>query len=123
MEQSSLGLGLSLGRFSTLAEGRTLRDDIKQYYFTLLRKVNEQWWLVGAGGIRTPTIPVLTVVIGPNGELLNRILEQSSGDREFDGKILRALDAAAPFPPLPQGYRDRQFTAPMRMVPPLNLLL
>ena len=122
LEQASLGLGLSLGYFSSLAEGRTLRDDIKQYYFTLLRKINEKWWLIGKGSIRTPRIPIITVVISRNGELLNRIIEQGSGDQEFDQKILQAVDAANPFPPLPPSYTDPYFTVPIRMVAPLNLL-
>ena len=123
LEQSSLGLGLSLGYFSSLAEGRTLRDDIKQYYFALLRKVNEQWWLTGAGSIRTPRIPIITVVLARNGDLVERFIEQGSGDREYDKKILQALDAAAPFPPLPPSYRDHFFKVPIRMVAPLNFLL
>jgi TonB family protein len=123
LEQSSLGLGLSLGYFSSLAEGRTLRDDIKQYYFALLRKVNEQWWLTGAGSIRTPRIPIITVVLARNGDLVERFIEQGSGDREYDQKILQALDAAAPFPPLPPTYRDPLFKVPIRMVAPLNFLL
>ena len=123
LAQSSLGLGLSLGYFSSLAEGRSLRDDIKHYYFALLRKVNEQWWLTGAGSIRTPRIPIITVVLSRNGDLVERFIEQSSGDREYDQKILQALDAAAPFPPLPPTYRDPFFTVPIRMVAPLNFLL
>ena len=123
LEQSSLGLGLSLGYFSSLAEGRTLRDDIKQYYFAMLRKVNEQWWLTGAGSIRTPRIPVITVVLARNGDLVERFIEQGSGDREYDKKILQALDAAAPFPPLPPTFRDQFFKVPIRMVAPLNFLL
>lgn len=123
LEQASLGLGLSLGYFSSLNEGRTLRDEIKLYYFTLLRQVNEQWWLTGAGSVRTPRIPVITLVIARNGELLQRYIEQGSGDREYDRHILRAIDAAAPFAPLPPTYRDRVFTVPIRMVAPLNFLL
>lgn len=124
LEQSSLGLGLSLGYFSSLAEGRTLRDDIKLYYFAVLQKVNEQWWLTGAGKQgRTPQIPVVSIIIARNGDLVNRFVEQSSGDREFDKKILQALDAAAPFPPLPPTFRDTLFKAPIRMVAPLNFLL
>ncbi len=123
LEQSSLGLGLSLGYFSSLAEGRSLRDDIKNYYFTLLRKVNEQWWLTGAGSIRTPGIPIITVTLSRNGDLMERFIEQGSGDREYDRKILQALDAAAPFPPLPPSYREPFFRVPIRMVAPLNFLL
>jgi protein TonB len=123
LEQSSLGLGLSLGYFSSLAEGRTLRDDIKQYYFAMLRKVNEQWWLTGAGSIRTPRIPIITVVLARNGDLVERFIAQGSGDREYDKKILQAVDSAAPFPPLPPTYRDPFFKVPIRMVAPLNFLL
>ncbi len=123
LEQSSLGLGLSMGYFSSLAEGKSLRDDVKQYYFALLRKVNEQWWLAGAGSVRTPRIPVIVVVLNRDGALVNRAVEQSSGDREFDRKILQAVDAAAPFSPLPPAYREPFFAVPIRMVAPLNFLL
>lgn len=123
LEQSSLGLGLSLGYFSSLAEGKSLRDDVKEYYFAMLRKVNEQWWLAGAGSVRTPRIPVITIVLNRNGDLVKRFIEQGSGDPEYDRKILQSLDAAAPFPPLPPTYRDFFFKVPIRMVAPLNLLL
>ena len=83
----------------------------------------QQWWLIGAGTVRTPRVPVITIVVARNGDLANRFIEQGSGDREYDRKILQALDAASPFPPLPPSFPDRFFTVPIRMVAPLNFLL
>jgi periplasmic protein TonB len=124
LEQMSLGLGLSLGYFSSIAEGKTLRDDIRQYYFALLRRINEQWWLGrGTPGGSPSRVPVVNIVISRRGEIIERRFLQSSGDREYDRKILQALDAAAPFPALPESYHETFFQAPIRMVAPLNFLL
>jgi len=40
--------------------------------------------------------------VGPQGELLSRTIEQSSGSKILDDAAMAALDRAAPFPPLPQ---------------------
>ena len=39
-----LGLGMTHGYFSGLADGRTLRDDIRGYYFEMVEKINREWW-------------------------------------------------------------------------------
>jgi protein TonB len=41
-----------------------------------------------------------------NGSLTDLRIEQSSGDSPFDLAALSAVQDAAPFPPLPQDFRE-----------------
>ena len=45
---------------------------------------------------------LIRFTVGPKGELLSRIVQQSSGSKILDDAAMAALDRAAPFPPLPQ---------------------
>jgi protein TonB len=45
---------------------------------------------------------LIKFTVGPKGELLSRIVQQSSGSKILDDAAVAALDRAAPFPPLPQ---------------------
>jgi periplasmic protein TonB len=45
---------------------------------------------------------LIKFTVGPKGELLSRIVQQSSGSKILDDAAMAALDRAAPFPPLPQ---------------------
>ena len=45
LQDASLGLSIISGYFSSIGEGETLRDDIREYYFEMLRRINEKWWL------------------------------------------------------------------------------
>jgi protein TonB len=40
--------------------------------------------------------------VGPNGNLISRAIEKSSGSKLLDDAAVAALDRAAPFPPMPQ---------------------
>jgi protein TonB len=119
---SPLGMGLTTGHFSSLGDGETLRDDIRQYYFDMLRVVNETWWLKKPSKSAGFREAIVHVVIERSGKIVMKRLLQSSGNAEFDRSILQALEAATPLPPLPGSYRQDFFTAPLRFIPPLNLL-
>lgn len=119
---SSLSLGMSRGFFRSLADGDTLRSDIKEYYFTLVQRINEQWWAV-AGQTKAEVgrrEALVTVVLKRNGEVLDVRLLKSSGSPEYDRMILNALQAA-PLPPLPDSYPGEFFQAPFRLMAPLGL--
>ncbi|MEO8419869.1 MAG: TonB family protein [Hyphomicrobium sp.] len=45
---------------------------------------------------------MIRFTVGTKGELLSRIVLQSSGSKILDDAAMAALDRAAPFPPLPQ---------------------
>jgi protein TonB len=122
LHEISFGLGMTSGYFSPLAEGKSLRPEIREYYLTMLRQINERWWRenrerTGRGGVA-----VFNVMIARDGTIIQQELARSSGNRELDDAMGRTLKAAGPFPPLPGNFRDDFFRAPLRFVPPLNLM-
>ena len=121
LHERSFGLGLTNGYFSSLAEGETLRKDIRDYYFSMLREINEKWWLQNEGHVGGVRGAIVHIVIARDGMIVDKTLVRSSGNPLFDRAIFQALDKANPLPPLPQGYELNYFSAPLRFVAPLNL--
>ena len=122
LREHSFGLGLTNGYFSSIAEGQTLRGDIREYYFTILRAINEKWWVNKAGkqgGIRGARA---VLVIARSGEILDIRLVRSSRNPAVDRAIIESIRAAGPLPPLPADFDLDYFTAPIKFVGPLNLL-
>ena len=121
LQQSSLGLGLTNGYFSSIAEGESLRGDIREYYFSMLRGINEKWWLnkgsqqAGFRGV------LVTIVVARNGAIIQKALVRSSGNPLFDKSIMQTIDAASPLPPLPESFKLDYFSAPLRFRGPLDL--
>lgn len=121
LSQTSLGLGLTKGYFKSLGSGETLREDIKDYYLEMLQGVNEKWWLDPKLDKRGSTI-VVNITVARNGEIVESQILSGSGDSRYDRAVLAALAAASPLPPLPITYNGEFFQAPIRLVPPLNLM-
>jgi protein TonB len=122
MQDASLGLSITSGYFSSIGEGETLRDDIRVYYFEMLRRINEKWWLNRESRQAGRKSAVFYLVIARNGAIVDRMLMESSGNPASDRAMLQALEAANPLPPLPDTYRGDFFQAPLRFNMPLNLL-
>ena len=121
LHERSFGLGLTTGYFSSLAEGETLRNDIRDYYFSMLREINEKWWLNNeehSGGLGGA---IVQIVVARNGMIVDKTFIRSSGNPSFDRSILQALEKASPLPPLPPDYQLNYFSAPLRFNAPLNL--
>ncbi len=57
-------------------------------------KVNPRSRLAGTVMVR--------FTVGPDGNLISRMIEKSSGSQVLDDAAVAALDRAAPFPPMPQ---------------------
>jgi periplasmic protein TonB len=122
LPHSMLGLGLTRGFFKSLGEGESLRVGVKEYYLQMLQGINEKWWVneeLQKGKIRPV---VLNVVIARSGEIVASNVLMSSGNIRYDNAVLAALKSASPLPPLPQSYQGDFFQAPIRLVPPLNLM-
>lgn len=122
VHQSSIGLGITSGYFGSFAEGATLKDDIREYYFSLMRRINEVWWTnnVSHTAFRGAT---LILVINREGKFVACELMESTGNPQNDKLLLESLKLAEPFPPLPASYVGATFNTPIRFVPPLNLML
>jgi len=122
IQEASLGLSVTSGYFSSIGGGETLRDDIREYYFEMLRRINEKWWLnrdrLQAGNKSA----IFYLVIARNGVVVDKMLVQSSGNPACDRAMLQTLETANPLPPLPETYDGNFFQAPLRFNMPLNLL-
>jgi len=122
VHDSSIGLGMVSGHFASFAEGESLKDDIRVYYFSLMRRINEVWWLSGAAKGNFTYAASVNIHISREGKVLDCELLESSGSREQDQALLDSIKRAEPLPPLPQSFYGRVFNAPLRFIPPLRLM-
>jgi len=120
LQERSIGLGLTNGYFSSISEGESLRGDIREYYFRLLREINEKWWLNKEGQQAGFQGAILNVVIARDGTIVRKVLIRKSGNPAFDKAILQTLEAASPLAPLPENYENQYFTFPVKFVGPLT---
>jgi len=119
---SPLGLGMTYGYVSTLAEGNSLREDIREYYLELVEKINREWWK-RAEGLKEPIRQdgIIELLLRPDGSIISQRMYQGTGSREAD-KILRdVIEAVSPLPPLPASFDQEMFMAPLRIKAPTNL--
>ncbi|MBT1073549.1 TonB C-terminal domain-containing protein [Pelotalea chapellei] len=117
-----LGLGMAHGFFKSLAEGRTLRDEIRVYYFEILEKINTSWWQK-AGTLKESVHQdgIIDISIGPDGVLQEARLVSTTGSAEVDRAIIEILKEASPFTPPPVSFGQDSFRAPLRIAAPSNL--
>jgi protein TonB len=116
---------MSHGFFRSLADGESLRGDVRDYYFGLVRRVNEQWWATAAmhGAATGGREALVSITMTRQGEILAIRLVQSSGIATYDQLILEALQQTSPLPPLPESYPGEYFQAPLRLVAPSGSLI
>lgn len=119
---STLGMGLTKGYFKSLGDGETLREGVKGYYLEMLQGINEKWWVDQQLDKRRVDPLVVNLVIARNGDIVGSQVLRSSGNPRYDREVVAKLYAAGPFQPLPESYEGEYFEAPIRLVPPLNLL-
>lgn len=117
-----LGLGLTYGRVSSLAEGNSLREDIRGYYFELVEKINREWWK-RAAVLKEPIRRdgIIELYLRPDGSIDSQSVYQGTGSREADKVIQEAIEAASPLPPLPASFDRKLFLAPLRIKAPAFL--
>lgn len=118
-----LGLGMAYGFVSSLGDGATLRQDIRDYYLVLVEKINRIWWERAAelsSAINQDGI--VFIAIQRDGTLLGRIIRQGTGSPEVDQALLESIDKAAPLSPLPASYTQQVFSAPLKITAPSRLL-
>jgi periplasmic protein TonB len=117
-----LGMGLTKGYFKSLGEGESLRAGIKGYYLEMLQSINERWWMDEKIDKRRLAPVVVNIIVARNGDIVDSKILRGSGNPLYDKAVLAALTAASPLPPLPADYDQDFFQAPIRLVPPLNLM-
>jgi len=114
-----LGLGMTHGYFSGLADGRTLRDDIRGYYFEMVEKINREWW-DKAGLLKEPLRRdgIFELLVQRDGTIVSIRVLQGSGSKEADRLLAEIIRKASPLPPLPPSYELDLFRAPLRIKAP-----
>lgn len=114
-----LGLGMTHGFFSGLADGRTLRDDIRGYYFEMVEKINNEWW-DKAGQLKEPLRQdgIFELLIQRDGTIVSIRIMQGTGLVEADRLLTEIIGNASPLPPLPATYDLGLFRAPLRIKAP-----
>jgi hypothetical protein len=117
-----LGLGMTYGYISSLAEGRSLREDIRGYYFELVEKINREWWK-RANGLKEPIRRdgIIELFLRPDGSVISQRIYQGTGSREADQVIQDVVRAVAPLPPLPASFDQKVFQAPLKIKAPSTL--
>ncbi len=117
-----LGLGMTYGYVSSLAEGRTLREDIRGYYFELVEKINREWWK-RADGLKEPIRRdgIIELYVRPDGTVDSLRMNQGTGSWEADQVLQDVIKAVSPLPPLPASFNQKMFLAPLRIKAPSYL--
>lgn len=78
------------------------------YIDTLKNKISSSWYnSLISPGLREKRIAIVCFKIYRNGEMRDLILEKNSGIDSIDLSALRAVENAAPFPPLPSDFTSR----------------
>ncbi|NTV50423.1 MAG: TonB C-terminal domain-containing protein [Geobacteraceae bacterium] len=114
-----LGLGMTHGYFSGLADGRTLKDDVRGYYFEMVEKINREWWSQ-AVQLKEPIRQdgIFDVLLQRDGTIVSIQIKQGTGLPEADRLLLEIIKKSSPLPPLPSTYELGMFRAPLRIKAP-----
>lgn len=122
IQNTPLGLGMSYGFVSSLADGVTLREDIREYYLALIEKINGIWWERAGDLAETARNDgIVELFIQRDGSLLDRRILKGTGSRDVDRALLHSIDQAAPMPALPTSFRMDVFAAPLKITAPSHL--
>jgi len=114
-----LGLGMTHGYFSDFAGGRSLRDDIRGYYFEMVAQINREWWNQAAL-LKEPIRQdgIFDVLLQRDGTIVSIQIKQGTGLPEADKLLIEIIRKASPLPSLPSTYDQEMFRAPLRIKAP-----
>ena len=87
----------------------------KSYYNKVGAKIQSLWNYPGEKDKELKT--VITIKINRGGALLDYWIEKKSKAKFFDDSALRAIEKAAPFPPLPEEYNENSIEMGIRFCP------
>jgi len=79
------------------------------YYFNMLKSGLFEAWLYPSEAASDGKLlrAMVALVINRDGSINSVRLEKASSNEVFDRSIIRAVEVAAPFPPLPDGYKGK----------------
>lgn len=120
-QSTPLGMGMTQGYFAGLADGMSLREDIRDYYFEMVGNINREWW----DRSKTLTEPlrqdgVVELTILRDGTIVTIRMLQRTGSREADRLLMESLQNSR-LAPLPASYKLDLFAVPLRIKAPSSL--
>lgn len=119
---TSISLGIGRGYFGSLGEGETLKDEIREYYFEMVKQINDKWWQRPEADDSRVGMVMVMIVVARDGKVVNCQLMRGSGRQQYDQAVLAAVQASSPLSPLPAAFDGDFFQAPLRVMPPLSLM-
>lgn len=87
----------------------------KSYYNKVGAKIQSLWIYPGSSDKSLRT--VITIKINKAGALMDYWIEKKSKDRTFDESAIKAIEKAAPLPPLPADYNEDSIEIGLRFCP------
>jgi TonB family protein len=100
-------LGTTHGSTSGTPEGSSATNQLANMYgLQVIQKIQSEWRLVneqGVSGLKT----VVEVQIKRTGEIVGISLRERSGNDLFDEAAMRAVNRAAPLPPVPEAIAQQ----------------
>jgi protein TonB len=87
-----------------LGQNSILGNEFGAYADLVIRRVTDKWQTNGLAGLHTAPIAIVTFDIQRDGSVRNIRVAQGSGIATLDVSAQRAVQDAAPFPPLPPQY-------------------
>ncbi len=88
-----------------------------RYLQDVERQIGEKW---APRGRSAESRVVAVLEIGRGGDLRHATLERGSGDAAYDQDVLRAINRAMPFPPLPKGFDQPLIRIHVGLTPPAS---
>jgi colicin import membrane protein len=108
----------SAGGGGSRGGGVQMSPAFQLYYSKLKEQVHRNWVLPENAGRKLRGMEAIVVLrIRRDGHLERAWLEKSSGNSRLDASALRAVERAAPFPPLPGEARGRSHEVGFRFRP------
>lgn len=87
----------------------------KSYYNKVGSKIQSLW--IYPGNTKRDLLTLITIKINKQGVLIDYWIEKKSKDPLFDKSALRAVEKAAPLPPLPADYNEDSIEIGLRFCP------
>jgi len=91
-----------------VGENTVLGNRFGAYADLVVQRVSDKWQTNGLAGVHTAPLVIVTFDIQRDGSVRNPQLSQRSGNSTLDYSALRAVQEAAPFPPLPAGFERNE---------------
>lgn len=89
--------------------------ELNAYYLKLRDAIQSKW--VFPNDSKKDLMTIINIKISKSGNLMEKWIETSSGNPSYDNSVIRAIEKAAPFPPLPDIFKNNFMEQGFRFCP------